>query len=545
MVVIVSKLSYMLVVRHTYTLLMITIYGTINEENMKISKSLKDTIVYVICLLNILLFVYAAVSKLFDFENFQTQIGQSPLLSAIAIPISYAVIILELVIALLLCMSRFRLLALYAFFTLMIMFTVYIAIILSYASYVPCSCGGILEKMGWADHLYFNITFVVMAIYAIVSYPSELILRTFVNWSSVKILLILGFVGSAFTLGLHLFSKDLLQQPNTFVRTFPPHVADPDKQIDLSYNSYYFAGYHNGQIYLGNHTDPLGGLIIDSTLAKKTAFRIVPEESKFQFRSLQLRIASPNFYLMDGTVPCIYGGRVGDWKARLLLSDQPFFTMAEPMDSVSFVLRSNAPETLENILGTLQLGSPNRFTLTNKLLQKQTEGDGIFDTDGTLQYSSGFSSLIYTYLYRNEITVADANAKLRYRFRTIDTFSQAHIKVSQMKSGTVKTIAAPPLAVNLHTAVCDNFLFVDSAMRGKFDDRNSWERSSTIDMYDVATKSYVLSFYIPAFDDGKMRSFIVTRTHVFALIGDYLLSFKISSNLKTEMQRRLQKAPLH
>jgi hypothetical protein len=36
----------------------------------------------------IILFTYAAISKLIDFENFQTQLGQSPLLSAYAASIS-------------------------------------------------------------------------------------------------------------------------------------------------------------------------------------------------------------------------------------------------------------------------------------------------------------------------------------------------------------------------------------------------------------------------------------------------------------------------
>jgi len=58
---------------------------------MKLSPSFKKIIVEVICLLYILLFVYAAVSKLIDFEHFQIQIGRSPMLSAIAAPVSWAV----------------------------------------------------------------------------------------------------------------------------------------------------------------------------------------------------------------------------------------------------------------------------------------------------------------------------------------------------------------------------------------------------------------------------------------------------------------------
>lgn len=104
----------------------------------------------------IILFVYAAVSKLTDFENFQVQIAQSPLLSAFATPIAYGVVLGELLIALMLCFSKSRTLGLYLFLGFMTAFTVYIFLILNYSPFVPCSCGGVLEKMGWWEHLWFN-----------------------------------------------------------------------------------------------------------------------------------------------------------------------------------------------------------------------------------------------------------------------------------------------------------------------------------------------------------------------------------------------------
>lgn len=104
----------------------------------------------------IILFVYAAVSKLTDFENFQVQVAQSPLLSAFATPIAYGVVLGELIIALMLCFTKSRLFGLYLFLGFMTAFTVYIFLILNYSPFVPCSCGGVLEKMGWWEHLWFN-----------------------------------------------------------------------------------------------------------------------------------------------------------------------------------------------------------------------------------------------------------------------------------------------------------------------------------------------------------------------------------------------------
>ncbi len=113
----------------------------LKQKTMKLSISIKNLIITVICYLYVLLFVYAAVSKLLDFENFQVQLGQSPLLSAYAGWVSWGVIITELVISLLLVLNKTRLLGLYLSFTLMVMFTTYIYIILNYSAFIPCSCG--------------------------------------------------------------------------------------------------------------------------------------------------------------------------------------------------------------------------------------------------------------------------------------------------------------------------------------------------------------------------------------------------------------------
>jgi uncharacterized membrane protein YphA (DoxX/SURF4 family) len=134
---------------------------------MRVSESFTKKIPWLVSLLFILLFVYAAVSKLLDFETFQIQLGQFSLLSAFADWISWGVIILEIFITLLLFFENTRLLGLYMSFFLMIIFTVYVFVILNFAAYVPCSCGGVLEALGWKEHLIFNGFLMVIALIGI------------------------------------------------------------------------------------------------------------------------------------------------------------------------------------------------------------------------------------------------------------------------------------------------------------------------------------------------------------------------------------------
>ena len=115
----------------------------------------------------ILLFCYAAISKIMDFEKFQIQMTESPLLSAFAGFLPYVLIISEFIIAGLLCYRITQNAGLLASFILMLFFTGYIAHMLLTSENLPCSCGGILEKMSWTQHLYFNIGCAVLAAIAL------------------------------------------------------------------------------------------------------------------------------------------------------------------------------------------------------------------------------------------------------------------------------------------------------------------------------------------------------------------------------------------
>lgn len=128
---------------------------------------MKKVAIEIISCLFIILFVYAAVTKLTDYQKFTVQIGQSPLLMALSGWIAWMVPTVEILTALMLSFQKLRLIGMYASFTLMMMFTVYIVMILNFADHVPCSCGGILEKLGWTEHLIFNISFVVLAVIGI------------------------------------------------------------------------------------------------------------------------------------------------------------------------------------------------------------------------------------------------------------------------------------------------------------------------------------------------------------------------------------------
>jgi uncharacterized membrane protein YphA (DoxX/SURF4 family) len=135
---------------------------------MRLKLKITNTVVLDgIVFLFMVLFIYAATTKLMEYDLFKAQIGKSPLITKYAHLLAWMVPGVEYVVALLLFIPRFRLIGLYASFSLMFAFTAYIAFILTFSPYVPCSCGGILSSMGWTEHLIFNIGFTLLAILGI------------------------------------------------------------------------------------------------------------------------------------------------------------------------------------------------------------------------------------------------------------------------------------------------------------------------------------------------------------------------------------------
>lgn len=115
------------------------------------------------CFLIVVLFTYAAFSKISEYEDFQRQVGQSPLLTAFTGFVVWFIPSVEIIVSILLVMPRFRTVAFIMAFSLMVMFTTYIIAILNFTEYIPCSCGGVLSSMGWREHLIFNIVFVIIS----------------------------------------------------------------------------------------------------------------------------------------------------------------------------------------------------------------------------------------------------------------------------------------------------------------------------------------------------------------------------------------------
>lgn len=512
---------------------------------MKISPLFLAKFGLIVSYLYILLFVYAAVSKLVDFENFKIQLGQSPLLSAYADVLCWSVPITELIIAFALLFTSYRFWALYFAFILMAMFSSYIFIILYYSSDVPCSCGGVLENLGWAEHLIFNLTFVAIAFAALyLDFSSHffrnsaLLKGNFAIRFDMLIFLSVTSLLSFSSMWLVYQSSDyIISKENPFIRRFPTRPVAYHKQLDLGYNSYYIAGYENGLLYLGNYTAPLHVLVVDTALLSKKEYKIDVNLSKYSIYSLKLIVSESRFYLFDGTVPLVVSGTVTDWKGKVRRQDQPYFSKVVLMDSLNLAFRGLSSSTHDNLLGTFSLNKASQLNLAPHLLEKQDVSDGLFNTDGHLTYSKSLSKMIYVYAYRNQFIVADPSGALAYRGFTIDTITKALLNIASINNGKDKTIAKPPLLVNGSALAYRHLLFINARLRGKFEDESVFRRVSTFDVYNLESQKYSMSFYIPSFKGIKLHSYWVTDAHFFVLVDQQLIIYDLKNNLLDDVNR--------
>jgi hypothetical protein len=124
-------------------------------------------IINFIATLFIFLFTYTAVNKLVSFASFRYNLSHSPWIGSYSSCIAVLIPFLELAIVVLLFIPKTKLAGLYASLCLMGIFSLYIGYALVSGSKLPCSCGGIIQRLSWQQHFWVNLVLTFMAVLAI------------------------------------------------------------------------------------------------------------------------------------------------------------------------------------------------------------------------------------------------------------------------------------------------------------------------------------------------------------------------------------------
>lgn len=119
----------------------------------------------VCALLLSLLFTYTAISKLYDWEGTKNGLYNQVFAKELADLLLYGLPPVELLAAVFLLITKKRKLGFWLSAILMTVFSLYIGIVMTGVfGRIPCSCGGILNSLGWGEHLVFNLIFLGIAV---------------------------------------------------------------------------------------------------------------------------------------------------------------------------------------------------------------------------------------------------------------------------------------------------------------------------------------------------------------------------------------------
>lgn len=117
----------------------------------------------IISALLILLFAYTAISKFVNIDHFRYVLSKAPMIGNYSHFFAWAIPVVELVIVLLL----FRTTSTAGFYSatiLLTVFTTYLVYMILTDAELPCSCGGVIQKLSWKQHIFFNAFFILISV---------------------------------------------------------------------------------------------------------------------------------------------------------------------------------------------------------------------------------------------------------------------------------------------------------------------------------------------------------------------------------------------
>lgn len=338
----------------------------------------------------------------------------------------------------------------------------------------------------------------------------------------------LAIIGISIVALLFAFSEKKMHRNNAFQRRYPHQQAYKVNQLDIKYNSYYFAGITSDSIYLGNTTAPAHILSIDLRSYDSVHRSIQLDDEGVSLHSLKTIVADTVFYSWDGSIPVIFKGKTENFRATKSFTNGIPFLRAEYVAEDKFTVRVFDNTTTKNVLGKLSLNDSILPDLYPNLLSGNS--DPFFDTDGLLLYNPQLQKVIYVYFYRNEFVVVDHNFSLDYIGKTIDTISHSQLDIHNISSKQHRKIGKNPIFVNLRAATYGNYLFIQSDRLGKFEPEEVIKSAFIIDVYNLIDNTYVFSFYLYYQGNSKLNEFIIEGNKLFALVNNYLITYKLEES---------------
>ncbi|RZL20118.1 MAG: hypothetical protein EOO89_01255 [Pedobacter sp.] len=235
-------------------------------------------------------------------------------------------------------------------------------------------------------------------------------------------------------------------------------------------------------------------------------------------------IDSPRFYLDACNVPAHYQASFENLKIISESVSDFAFNQAVHVNNNIFLWGIGKNSARIKIFRKLNLSTEQYLDVPfdQTIVGKHTPNDGM------LQYDELYSHLIFTFFYSSQFLILDTNLKILNIGKTVDTgFSHPSISFEQeLKSGTLVSNKNAGKIVNKNTCVDNGKLFITSMLRADNEINDDFNSNLVIDVYDLTTRRYLGSFYIPNNSQDKLRSFSIERDRLLALFKNTIAIYK-------------------
>jgi hypothetical protein len=242
-------------------------------------------------------------------------------------------------------------------------------------------------------------------------------------------------------------------------------------------------------------------------------------------------IDSPNVYIFPGNITAYIIANLTDSLQKMYKVPASGYTRAAYISPNTFVFRAveGKEASIDQIFIKINTNSP-KVTRENNISARK--GDAGFSTDGLLYYDKHTNLLTYVYFYENRFICMDTNLNLIYRAFTIDTtliVKPKGGKVQQDDSTMTYTNTTPSRTINFQNCTFNGHLYINSLRKSASESTFNFKNNSVIDIYDIEDGRYLGSFYIPDYNEEKLKRFKVFGDWMIVLTKNKIMKYNIPS----------------
>jgi hypothetical protein len=339
----------------------------------------------------------------------------------------------------------------------------------------------------------------------------------------IKKILIFVSIAVIFIAILYKYSYRNIDVKNGFERNFSPTNPVMINSKKLESGPYSIVEGRTNDIVLYKFRSPFNLYHYSYELNNTDNRRLPILSTEDNFKGLNtLFLIKNHVYILSGATASIYGIKFPNKAVKMnKLNSIPIYH-GEIIDTNSLIFVS-VKKIDSSYLRVLKKVNFQGTELNSFYPKRQI--DGYFCNDGMFKYDMEAKKLIYMYYYRGSLACLDNSLKLIYEINTIDTIRHSKIYL-KAKKNTI-TQATPPNIVNKRFCVDQKNIYVHSALKADNESSEDFLNSQTIDVYDLNSGKYKISFHLPKYKRQKLTEFKVKGNHLIALFSNVLAVYKM------------------